>query len=187
MCIRIFSLGIALGFGLTTPLSGIMTLEIEEVGSDVVLSYTGSWDAWTNNGALNNTLGQVASIFFYSIGGSSDRYFVGSGAISTDSTSWDPNYLTGGSVAGDSFGFDTSAFYAPVGYVAGGSISGTLTFSGQTLQTMNFSPGDSGSINAAGNTINFQVVPEPSTCAAIFGFVGLGFALGHRPRTAQKR
>ena len=58
--------------------------------------------------------------------------------------------------------------YAPEGYVAGTSISGTLVFAGSDLSELGLSPSDSGIIpvTGTGNDIHLAV-PEPATALSL--------------------
>ncbi|MGD9418486.1 MAG: PEP-CTERM sorting domain-containing protein [Verrucomicrobiota bacterium JB025] len=142
-----------------------------------VLTYSGSWDTFTNQ--LTNDLNTN------SVGPSQINAWNGLTATSYSDTQplgYLPlNMLTATSRTGDSFGFlhavafSTATMYAPVGYVAGTNIQGSLIFDGIDLEDLGFtyfagtnSYGSGTLIGmGAGNDVSWDTrvtsVPEPST------------------------
>ncbi len=64
--------------------------------------------------------------------------------------------------------------------MAGDLISGSLTFQNTTLTNLGFTLDDSGTFSGNGNTVNFNVTPEPSTAAMIC--LALAFAIVRKNR-----
>ena len=162
-----------------------ITLSISESGSDVVFSYSGDWDVFTNNGTASSTpriLGTENAFgpLFYSLDG--DAWNGGAGLTKSSGLWTTVDTFNAGTVSGDYFGFQPTLIYGPSGYTAGDSISGSLTASGKTLASLGFTAGDSGSFTGGGNTVNYSVsaVPEPSSFALLAGCFGLTWVMLRR-------
>jgi hypothetical protein len=87
---------------------------------------------------------------------------------------------------GDTFGIGIGsaslpALYVPFGYTPGSPMSGSSTFSGQTLASMGLTPGTyQYTWSSDSLTVKIGTVPELSTWAMmLLGFAGLGYA-GYR-------
>ena len=176
-----------------------ISVNIEEQGTDVVISYSGSID--------------TTGIGFNFIGASnSKRVFPSGGAIQfNDAANWAsiegfgknpwtvaPTAFGTGDVrnadsfsiaAGNAFGFQSDGFYLNSGYVSGTTISGSMTFENETLASLGINVGN-GIMNAtfsSGDTLTvnaISAVPEPSAFAAIFGAVAMAFVGCRRKRRA---
>lgn len=162
-----------------------MTVVFTETPSDLVVSYSGNWATFnaTSDDTLN--LAQTANSSVLSLAGSVD---LASTTRLSGSFAW--NFLSGGTVSGDSFGFITTVLYAPMNYVAGTNISGSLTFSGQDLAALGVTAGSSGSLTYTGGvSINWSAavsaVPEPSSFATLCGLAALGLSMSRRRRPAS--
>jgi len=181
------------------PLAGTadagIVVNIEEQGSDVVASYSGSIDITGigfNNLATANTnriaafVGQVnfqnhaakkASLTDFG----KTPCTVAPSAFGTGSFSFDVDTVS--VAAGNAFGFQANGFFIEPTYVSGSTISGSMTFENQTLASMGINVGV-GIMNAtfsSGNTLTVNAVPEPTSLALLFtGVAGWSW---RRPRS----
>ena len=177
---RILTVTTALFIGSVTADAAI-EITIAQVGPDVVITFDGSLDVFTPFSNFTSTLGAVESNSLISLNGSTDRM---SGGVTLDSGLWTAFTTGSGIPAGDTFLFADTVIDAPSGYVAGNNINGSLTFLNMDLvNNMGFTLGDSGAFTGSGNTINFTVVPEPSTTAALAGLATLGFVALRRRKS----
>jgi hypothetical protein len=158
-----------------------ISLSIYEQGSDVVFSYSGSWDNWTTANTFTVFVPGGTGLF------DSDEFNSTIGSYAVDDTTgglflssgiWTNASFTQGDLhSGDSFGFTGTLgeIYAPVGYSAGDALSGSMVVESATLTGLGFTPGDSGAFSGGGNTVNFSVapIPEPSFYALITGLLCL--------------
>ena len=171
-------------FALTGMSQAAMTLAFVHDAStgNTVASYSGTWDIYTGiqtAGSIQPSLVD-SNFFFISDGGiytfTFDDFFQGA------TFSWNAATVTG--QTGDPFGFDSQfAIYAPVGYTAGGSISGTVTFAGTDLATLGLLDGESGIYTSnLGNSVSYtaETVPEPSS--SLISLVAVGAFLSRRRR-----
>jgi len=170
-----------------------VTLSFDQVGPDVVATYSGSWSSWEGS---NNTFDDPFTVFGSDRG--SDRFVNVDGEISiwfnaglTIPAEW-PNrsVVVANSSSGQAFGFLESGdgiLYAPANYSAGTPFSGSMTFSNRTLSNLLFTEGDFGTISTGGGTINYTVgaIPEPSSYGFLLGAVGLATAVFCRRRRAR--
>jgi MYXO-CTERM domain-containing protein len=168
-----------------------IVLNIEQQGSDVVASYSGSWDSWAGNVIIVNDTA-VFSLGMLAMPGGNNKEYVNPG-LTLQSGAWTAVLSRPDVATGDDFGFTDSFAWAPLNYTAGDPIEGSLLFENTDLVTMGFTLGDSGSFSGGGNTVNFSVtsaapVPEPGTWAAAALLVG-GAALARwrRRQSAAKR
>jgi hypothetical protein len=182
-----------------------LNLDFSEVGSSVVVTFSGSYDNWVHNS--NNS--QINSRLYHSASGEIDiSSKVGANDWSptyqyTTSTNPTGNPFTGAlayaypdSITGDTAGFTSYSnygvrFYANDGYVAGETISGAMTYIDTNLSDLMLPSSGSGTIDFVSigggpdNVtwgINGTIVPEPSTYAAILGCIVLGVAVIRRRR-----
>ena len=166
-----------------------VTLSFEQVGPDVVATYSGSWSSWNGfNGNIANPLIEFSSDVFRNIDGEISVWI---GAGLTIPAEW-PNRqkVDANSSSGQAFGFNDAAggiLYAPANYSAGTPFSGSMTFSNRTLSNLLFTEGDFGTISTGGGTINYTVgaIPEPSSYGFLLGAVGLATAIFCRRRRAR--
>lgn len=164
----------------------VMDLVMEEVGSDVIVTYSGGVDL---SGLTPSNDPGIATILstsgtFAAVAGGTDFY---SGTI-TGLAFGAAGPSINGTATGSSFGFFKSdgVLAVPSGYVTGGSISGSATFANTTLAGFGAQIGMF-SYLVGGSTINLDIrapiasaVPLPAGAGLMCaGLMGLG-ALGRR-------
>ena len=171
------------------PSYGVVTLSVEQTPSAVVISYNGSWDAWGTASSNIFSSELVNGAQFLNITNGIDEYEFSESFPLTSGTWTSSGTINASSVSGDRFGFSTSlvtstTLYAPSGYTSGLPITGSLTFAGNDLETMGFTPNSSGVFSGGGNTVNFTVgaIPEPSSYGFLLGAAGLATAIFFRRR-----
>jgi len=165
--LKSISLSVLFFIACSSALQAIIVVSIQQVGNDVVVSYDGSWDSFTSNSDATTNAINIASNGMISTDGSNiDRMLTG---VTKSSGSWTASGTVASSRSGDLFGFNSSLVIAPDGYTAGSNLSGSITFSNNTLVGLGLTAGDSGSFTGGGNTVNFSVsaIPEPSTYVLI--------------------
>ena len=171
-----------------------VTLSFEQVGPDVVATYSGSWDSWTETLVLENVSYLfVQSRNFYSVGGGEVGLWRPANVVKDSETLWTNESTNADSFSGDAFGFELydlmlgGSLYAPPNYTAGENIAGSMTFNSTDIVALGFTPGDSGSFSSPGGTINYTVgaIPEPSSYGFLLGAVGLATAVFCRRRRAR--
>ena len=198
---------IALAFAAATLLpgtaKGAIVINIEQQGSDVVASYSGSIDL---TGIGFNILGSANSNRMVASG---PQISFQNGAANKGSLTvfgknpWSvaPSaFGTGGSfdadsatiATGNAFGFQLQGFFIEPAYVSGSPISGSMTFENQTLASMGIDVGTMNATFSSGDTMSVVVsgsgpapVPEPGTWAAAALLVGgAAFARWRRRQAA---
>jgi hypothetical protein len=193
------ALGVAL---IATPAHAALIIDIDQVGSDVVATMSGSIDM-TDLVNTNQPSGNVGTGFMESGGDflSMQSASVGNGNIfagitgpatfGTDTTAASASSSTGGS-----FDLEFAAeplFFLPDSYVSGNSLSGTDTWAGTTLAALGLTPGASydytwgSGAHADSLVINIeptsQSVPEPVSMAMFAaGLMTLGLIRRRRTR-----
>lgn len=124
-----------------------ITIYINQSGTSVIASYSGSLNTTnltaiggliTTCGVPNGELTPSSSVLCVGPNGSVQGY---SGV-----TSWPPNFGTGGpttanSGSGSSVVINNNTLYLPVGYVSGATISGSSTWTNQTIAGLGMTPG----------------------------------------------
>ncbi len=189
--ISIFTLAGALSFPSLSYAE--ITLTVQQQGSDVVIDYSGSWDNWALETSFSVNDRAVYGLGLFNTSGAILDVMgpAGQGGMSLDSGSW-TNVLTNpDSVTGDELGWNHGYTYAPEGYTAGDTLTGSMTFNNTDLATMGFTAGDSGSWSGGAGTVNFTVsagsavsaVPEPSSSLGLAGLI-LGSACWRRRKRA---
>lgn len=157
------------------PAHAGITLTVQQQGSDVVIEYSGSWENWARDTSFSTNDRAVFNVGLYNTSGAILDVMdgaVGQGGMSLDSGSW-TNVLTyADSVTGDELAWSSIYTFAPEGYTAGDTLTGSLTFLNTDLTTMGFTDGDSGSWSGGAGTVTFTVsggaaVPEPSSLALL--------------------
>ena len=131
----------------TAQPSGLI-VTISEVGSDVIMSGSGSLNltglvegsvqaGWGINGTLGTWAIGPSSSFF-------GRKYQGN-AFSTYPTSFGSGYTSPTSFTGDAFGIQNGSLgkdiIVPIGYTSGSPLSGTVTFANKTISSMGLTPG----------------------------------------------
>ena len=174
-------------------------ISIQEVGSDVVATGTGSLNlaGFSYSGIQSGQSLIIPSLPFIRIGapGSYDFYSLVSVSGPSDFGSGGGAFTSSGS--GGLFGFDGSvgAISVPLGYVSSGPLSATATFTGQSLNSLGARPGTYNYLLGNGDTFRVQIgpaspigaVPEPSSLAAMT-LAGIAFVtgMGARRRGGRK-
>jgi hypothetical protein len=130
-----------------TPTSGLI-VTISEVGSDVIMSGSGSLNltgliegsvqsGWGINGTLGTWVIGPSSSFF-------GRKYQGN-AFSSYPNSFGSGYTAPTSFTGDAFGIQNGSLgkdiIVPIGYTSGSPLSGTATFANKTISSMGLTPG----------------------------------------------
>ena len=170
-----------------------VTLSFEQVGPDVVATYSGSWSSWTESQVTNLETLRIQSVSFEALGGREVGVWQGATVVKDSGTEWTNEFTVADSFSGDAFGFVlpfafiSGLLYAPPNYTVGDTIEGSLTFNSTDIVALGFTPGDSGSFSSDGGTINYTVgaIPEPSSYGFLLGAVGLATAIFCRRRRAR--
>lgn len=177
-----------------SPAQAGLVFTFAEVGSDVVMTATGSVDL-TDLNADTNANWSAGNNGVQS--GASRNEYVATGVAGATTTPYRTTFTTVGgsfgeiaflapsSVSGDIAGFldgpATDFVWVPAGYVSGTALNGTSTFNNTTFAGMGLIPGNyTWSWNGSSPdtiTVAVPAVPEPSTLAlcGVAG-AGLGFA-----------
>jgi len=190
---------------LVPGLNAVVTVNVNEVGSDVVVAWSGSWNMDTtsdksndfSNQSQNDLVNAVGNTAIRAISGDVDDYDVAITSAPSSSlkntTAFNREF---GTVAGDGMLWQmttssTPQIWVPDGYVSGTSFSGSLTIPSQTFASLDLNTGSyvwawnwAASGNSDSLTLNVGAVPEPSTYATFLGLVGLVVALRRRKRAA---
>lgn len=176
-----------------------MIVNIEQQGSDVVASYSGSIDLTgigfqtiTLSSSVNRIAASQGEVSF--LNGVANRasltfqgknpWTVAPSAFGTNNTVFFADTVS--VAAGNAFGFNASGFYIESSYVSGTTISGSMTFENEILASMGINAGV-GIMNAtfsSGDTLTVNTaVPEPTSVALLFtGVAGCVAAGGMRRR-----
>ena len=169
---------------MTSHSQAAVLVTFEQVGDDVVATWTGSLDAGVlQNQVSFNGLFNAAQRSLYALSGSNDFYI--NGLAHASSLSGSITSYTG------SAGFNNAAFYAAENVIPGSSIYDfdtlgvTQTFGDQTLADIgaaSFNNTLAWTSSALGtNTISYTtVVPEPSSTALIISLGALALAVRRR-------
>ena len=173
---------------LVNSADGALTVDITEVGGDVVATFSGSLDLTgasyldsdTNPGGgqavapgiSSFVLGTSGTMDIYSHMGDSEitAFGVGSSPVYADSS-------TGDLFACMVFGGSNYNLFLPGGYVFGSTISGTATWNGTTIAGMGLIPDSSHVFTLPADSFTVNVgssVPEPSTAALLGLFTAAG-------------
>jgi hypothetical protein len=127
--------------------SGLI-VTISEVGSDVIMSGSGSLNlTGLIEGSVQSGWGINAMLGTWVIGPSASffgRKYQGN-AFSTYPTSFGSGYTAPTSFTGDAFGIQNGSLgkdiIVPIGYTSGSPLSGTVTFANKTISSMGLTPG----------------------------------------------
>jgi len=161
----------------------------EDIGSDVVFTYSGSIDTTglTLGSGNSQSLGWIGTL------GGTDRFYAmngyvrWTGAVTTDTFGVSLN--TSGVATGDSFGFEQNIVWLDPNYVSGSAMNGTLTFANTNLGTLGFSVGQSFVATLPNDTITVNIgpmsaVPLPAGLPLLLVGLGAFGYLSGRKRTA---
>jgi len=197
---RLVLLAAVLGMASSSSQADV-TININQVGSDVVATGSGSLDITdlNSNGGATSYPGIIPNQAVIEEGPSVGatayyRAVTGPTSFGTLSTPSQPSVASG-----DEFGISGSnnTLVVPFGYVTGTTLSASDTYSGQTISSLGLTPGTytwTWGTGAHADSLTVQIgpattaVPEPSTAiVAVFGavaFVAYGWS---RHRREQRR
>ncbi|SIO13488.1 PEP-CTERM protein-sorting domain-containing protein [Parasphingorhabdus marina DSM 22363] len=197
---RILSSAIAFSaaaFALSSAANAAIIINIQESGSDVVGTATGTLDltGLTDLGTIPIRLAVRGTPGYFG-GGSNGAVQAYTGI--TGPANWGPGSLTDAtSSSGDMFAFNprfsgSPRVFVPIGYTSNSAISSSSTFAGETLASLGLTEGTY-LYNAPNDTITVIIgnvrgaVPEPATWAfMILGFGAIGGAMRRQKNTARK-
>ncbi len=180
---------------------GTITFTASNSGSDLVLSWSGSWDLTgysapgLGTGSANfsqigeNPPGTFNVESYGSTATGDQRTLTSSATLSSILASGDSGTVVGnlGLLRLDYDG-TTMSILVPSGYVSGNSLSGTANFSNRSISSVFGTNLDSGPVTAlsiGNNSVVFQSVPEPSTYAMLIaGGLAAGAGAIRRRRRA---
>jgi hypothetical protein len=176
------------------PAKADLIFTFRQVGSDVVVTGSGSWDisgtssasvASGINGFRNNATGYISLKSGTSTPQPNiyDLTWIDTSGTTFGSTVTAPgnnpvllNLVTGSSSSGSPFGFTVrsgtsvnNSVWLPQGYISNATITNTMTFTNTTLANFGLTVGQSGTLTASTSagpqTISLFAVPEPTTWA----------------------
>jgi hypothetical protein len=191
-CAALFAASISI---IPSAADATVTLDISQVGSDVVGSSSGSLNLtglteYEKASALAGELNAAAALAEVGDGGQWVDGFTG---LTSYPTSLGPGTGTifSSSVTGDPFAV-YGAFgmvWLPDGYVSGSPIAGTATWLNQTIASLGLTPGTYTFV-APSDTVVVTIegtagaIPEPATWAMmLLGLCGIGIAMRSRGRS----
>jgi hypothetical protein len=192
----ILVVGLGCWAALSAPARAALIITAEEVGSDVVFTYSGSIDLTgapvptvSGAGAFINPSVPALSFRTYA-SGAADGYLLPSpppafaafgagGANTPDSQSGDILRISG-SGSGHEINL-------PSGYTSGSALSGSMTFNSDSFATLGLTPGvyvwDLTFTGGPAQDATITVVPEPSAAIGIGALLALARGADRRRRT----
>jgi hypothetical protein len=192
---------LALVFSFHAPASAALLLRVDQVGSDVVVSGSGTANlaALTNDGTDNTWTNYLTDSEIYAgpdafANGSVSLYsgIAGPSPFGNDSSFLQVPDAVGSS--GDLFGIltanssaiSTNQLVLPLGYVSGASLSGTSTFANLSIAELGLTPGQvstwSWGSGGDADSLRLEVAPAPAP------FLGalVAFRMAKRLRRRQR-
>lgn len=186
---KLLILGVVIVGAATKSAEADILFTLNEVGADVVLTGSGTFDiSGLSPSFITTVSGQLDPTEFLATGASAgafaEVYLVGVVGPSDFGPGMAIKTATSGT--GDAFAIDFTfgtGFGVPVGY-AGGALFGTATFAGESLLSLGAATGTYVWKAGDGDTVTLIVgpaaaVPEPSTIV-LFGMGSIALALAHR-------
>jgi hypothetical protein len=179
-----------------TAADATVTLNISQVGPDVVASASGSLNLtglteYESSTAIAEAINP--SVAFSEVGDGSQRVNGFVGLISSPSNFGAANStIFSSSISGDPFAVygASGLVWLPDGYASGGPIAATATWSGQSIASLGLAPGAYTFI-APGDSLIVKIepapgaVPEPATWAMmLLGLGAIGLSMRSRRRPA---
>ncbi len=171
----------SLAYTLTSNAAIDLTISYNSELNSTTLSYSGSWETigLTGTDPTGYQAGDGWSLThpsrIYAMGKTPHIWYT-HGDASLTSTPFIELDLGNETVEGDAWGFSEATLFAPVGYVAGDSINGSVTFQNTTLSDIGLDPveiANGGVISGlgAGNDITWSVIPEPSQYTVVLSSI----------------
>lgn len=181
-------------FALAAPARAALTINIQQVGLDVVATSSGS----LNLGGLGlvTANGSTSSAFLFPSGGYISMGTPGASSVyngfTTAGSLGSGGFTVASSTSGDLTAPDKADGYLflPHGYVSGTALSGTTSWNNKSFVDLGLTAGSSLTFSWASDSITVNVVtpvPEPAV-AMLPGFAALcGFAIYRRRRALRAR
>ncbi|MCU6456115.1 PEPxxWA-CTERM sorting domain-containing protein [Sphingomonas sp. A2-49] len=189
---RNLSLAAAALFGMSSAADAAVVVTINQVGSNVVATTSGTLDlsGLTNVGSfalalsLRPTAGYIGTGATANAGVTGYSGLIGPAAFGTGA---DTSATSG---TGLGFALNASAFgaplvFVPTGYVSGSSLAGTALFAGRTFATLGLTAG-SYVFRSAADTVTINIGAVPETASWIMMILGIG-AIGYAMRRSNAR
>jgi hypothetical protein len=130
-----------------TPTSGLV-VTILEVGSDVIMSGSGSLNVTGLSEGSVQTAGGINGTLGYWVIGQTNPFFARKffgNNLNVYPNSFGSGYTAPTSYSGDTFGIQDGSLgkdiVLPLGYTSGSPLSGTATFANKTISSMGLTPG----------------------------------------------